>query len=127
MNKGLVIPKLSVNFSLEWLLLSAIAISIFLRIVNLGGREFWYDEVLSLLLSTGKKSAYHTPGDVPVVLAQYTSLLSLPVETSLRDFFLTLNQLIRSLLEENPIHHYFLLLSIFGCVFLAIVKLQCGV
>ncbi|WYL96719.1 MAG: glycosyltransferase family 39 protein [Gloeotrichia echinulata IR180] len=102
MNKGLVIPKLSVNFSLEWLLLSAIAISIFLRIVNLGGREFWYDEVLSLLLSTGKKSAYHTPGDVPVVLAQYTSLLSLPVETSLRDFFLTLNQLIRSLLGGEP-------------------------
>ncbi len=102
MNKGLKIRKFPVDFSLEWLLLSAIAISILLRILNLGSREFWYDEVLSLLLSTGQKGAYDTPGDAPVVLAQYTSLLSLPVEAGLRDFFLTLNQLIRSLLGGEP-------------------------
>lgn len=102
MNKNISLSKLPRILSLEWLLLSAIAISILLRIINLGSREFWYDEVLSLLLSTGQKSAYHTPGDAPVVLAEYTSLLRLPVETSLRDFFLTLNQLIRSLLGGEP-------------------------
>lgn len=102
MSKDLVIHKISWRVSLEYLLLSAIAISVLLRIINLGRREFWYDEVLSLLLSTGQKSAYQTPGNTPVILAEYTSLLSLPVETSLRDLFSTLNQLIRSLFGGEP-------------------------
>ena len=55
MNKDLVSPKFFGRFSLEWLLLSAIALAVLLRILNLGSREFWYDEVLSLLISTGKR------------------------------------------------------------------------
>ncbi|RCJ39722.1 hypothetical protein A6770_11595 [Nostoc minutum NIES-26] len=102
MHKGLVNSKLSVSFSLEWLLLSAIAVAVVLRILNLGSREFWYDEVLSLLISTGQKSAYNSPGDAPVVLAEYTSLLKLPVEAGMREFFLTLGQLFRSLLGGEP-------------------------
>ncbi|AFZ25866.1 putative membrane protein [Cylindrospermum stagnale PCC 7417] len=102
MNKSSAIPKFSWGFSLEWLLLSAIAISILLRILNLGSREFWYDEVLSLLLSTGHSTAYNTPGDTPVVLANYTSLLSLPVESGVREIILTLRQLIHGLLGGEP-------------------------
>jgi uncharacterized membrane protein len=102
MYKSLNINKLSWRFSLEYFLLSAIAISILLRILNLGSREFWYDEVLSLLLSTGQKSAYQSPGSTPLVLAEYTSLLNLPIETTFRDVFSTINQLIRSLLGGEP-------------------------
>ncbi|MBW4643599.1 MAG: glycosyltransferase family 39 protein [Goleter apudmare HA4340-LM2] len=102
MSRDLVINKISWRVSLEYVLLSAIAVSILLRIINLGSREFWYDEVLSLLLSTGQKSAYQAPGNTPVVLAEYTSLLSLPVEAGLRDLFSTFNQLIRSLLGGEP-------------------------
>lgn len=102
MDKSLGNSKLFVSFSLEWLLLSAIAVAVLLRILNLGSREFWYDEVLSLLISTGQKSAYQPPGDVPVVLAEYTSLLKLPVEAGMRELFSTLVQLFRSLLGGEP-------------------------
>ena len=40
------------------ILLAAIASAVLLRVINLGSREFWYDEVLSLLLSTGQKAQY---------------------------------------------------------------------
>lgn len=89
-------------FSIEKLALIAIAIAIILRIVNLGSREFWYDEVLSLLLSTGQKSAYQTPTDLPVLLADYTPTLKLPVESSLSDIFFTLKNLILSLVGGEP-------------------------
>ncbi|MTJ52572.1 hypothetical protein FJR38_07825 [Anabaena sp. UHCC 0253] len=88
--------------SIETLALIAIALGVILRIINLGSREFWYDEVLSLLLSTSKNSLYKTPGDLPVVLSQYTSLLNLPNEGSIRDFLLTIVDLIKSLLRGEP-------------------------
>ncbi|MBH8566534.1 glycosyltransferase family 39 protein [Nostoc sp. CENA67] len=102
MNKDLISPKFFGQFSLEWLLLSAIALGVLLRIINLGSREFWYDEVLSLLISTGKNSAYNSPKDTPVVLAEYTSLLSISVETGIRDFILTISSLLKSLLGGEP-------------------------
>ncbi|BAZ53365.1 hypothetical protein NIES4103_60390 [Nostoc sp. NIES-4103] len=102
MNKDFASPKLFGRFSLEWLLLSAIALAVLLRILNLGSREFWYDEVLSLLISTGKNSAYNSPKDTPVVLAEYTSLLSISVETGIRDFILTVSSLLKSLLGGEP-------------------------
>jgi len=89
-------------FFIENITLIVIAIAVILRIINLGSRELWYDEVLSLLLSTSKNSSYHTPGDVPVVLAEYTSLLSLPNEASIHDFLVTIINLIKSLLGGEP-------------------------
>ncbi|MBD2296189.1 glycosyltransferase family 39 protein [Anabaena sphaerica FACHB-251] len=88
--------------SIEKLALITIAVAVILRIINLGTREFWYDEVLSLLLSTSQNGVYKSPGDAPVVLAKYTSLLSLPTEASLRDFFQTIIVLIKSLLGGEP-------------------------
>jgi uncharacterized membrane protein len=72
-----------VRFSLELLLMIAIASAILLRIINLGSREFWYDEVLSLILSNGQQVNYKAPGDLPVVLRDYTTLLSLPQSPAL--------------------------------------------
>lgn len=102
MNPGLPVTNLKKLVSVETLALIAIAIAIVLRILNLGSREFWYDEVLSLLLSTGQKSAYQNPSDAPVVLAQYTSLLSLPVESGVRDIALTVKNLILGLIGGEP-------------------------
>jgi uncharacterized membrane protein len=85
---------------LELCFIIAIAIAIILRIVNLGSREFWYDEVLSLLLSTGQKKLYNHPTDVPLVLANYKPLLSLPVEKSFGDLLQILEKLIKGLVAE---------------------------
>ena len=92
--------KIFKYISWEWLLLGAIALAVILRIIHLGSREFWYDEVLSLLLSTGKKSLYSTPKDIPVAIASYQNLFSLPVENSLSDVFTTLEKLLKGLVAE---------------------------
>jgi uncharacterized membrane protein len=91
------IPK---YFSVELLLLVAIAIAVLIRIINLGSREFWYDEVLSLLLSTGQRSLYKHPGDTPIVLAQYLPALSLPPEKGLGDILITAEKLLKGLVKE---------------------------
>jgi uncharacterized membrane protein len=88
--------------SLDFLLLAAIAMATLLRIVSLQAHEFWYDEVLSLLLSTGQKSAYEHPDSVPVALSTYTSLLSLPVENSLTDVLGTLKGLLQGIAGGEP-------------------------
>lgn len=94
--------KSPMRLSLDLLLIMAIAIGILLRFLNLGSREYWYDEVLSLLLSTGHKSAYYTPQDLPIVLADYSSAFSLPAESSLRDGVQTVVNLLRSLVGGEP-------------------------
>lgn len=91
------IPKRSIW---EFLLLAIVAIAVLLRIVYLGHREFWYDEVLSLLLSTGQKTAYQGPTAVPVNLANYTSLLRVPAESSFNDTLATVANLLRGLAAE---------------------------
>nr|WP_198648758.1 glycosyltransferase family 39 protein [Cyanothece sp. BG0011] len=86
----------------------AIASAVILRIVNLASREFWYDEVLSLLLSTGQKAQYQTPKDVPVILANYTRLLSLPVENSFSDILVTFEKFLKGLVAEPHPFLFFL-------------------
>ena len=85
---------------LEIILLVAIASAIVLRIVNLDSRELWYDEVLSLLLSTGKKSLYQNPQDIPIALTNYQSLLSLPIENGINDFGQTIERFLKGLTSE---------------------------
>lgn len=92
--------KTSKGFSLELFLIIAIAITCILRIINLDSREFWYDEVLSLLLSTGQKKLYNNPSDVPVALASYQPLLSLPLESSFGDVLATFEKLLKGLVAE---------------------------
>nr|WP_290227419.1 glycosyltransferase family 39 protein [Trichocoleus desertorum] len=88
--------------SLETLLILAIAIGVLLRLLNLGSREFWYDEVLSLLLSTGQKTAYRGPKELPVVLAQYSLLLDLPPEATVKDIVKTVANLLKGLAGGEP-------------------------
>lgn len=102
--------KLQGRVSLESLLLVTIAIAVLIRILNLGSREFWYDEVLTLLLSTGQRSAYDTPEAVPVALSAYTPLLSLPPESGLLAGLQTVSRLLKSLLGGEP-HPPFLFLG----------------
>lgn len=84
----------------ELCLIIAIAIAVILRIITLDNREFWYDEVLSLLLSTGQKKLYEHPNDLPLVLANYKSLLALPIETSFGDTLQTWVKVIKGLVAE---------------------------
>jgi uncharacterized membrane protein len=102
MNKDSPSQKPPAYLTLNRLALAAIAIAVALRILNLGSREFWYDEVLSLLLSTGQKIAYQTPKDTPVALADYTSLLSLPAESGIRYVLTTVTNLLRGLAGGEP-------------------------
>jgi uncharacterized membrane protein len=85
---------------IQIILLGAIAIAIALRIINLNSREFWYDEVLSLLLVTGQKSSYQNPPNSPVVLTNYQYLLSLPVEHNLSDVLHTGEKFLKGLVGE---------------------------
>ena len=85
---------------LEIGLLIAIALGVILRLVSIDIREFWYDEVLSLLLATGQKKLYIRPPEIPVNLADYKFLLSLPLEQSLSDFITTLEKLVKGLVAE---------------------------
>ncbi len=82
------------------ILLAAIACGVILRVVNLGSREFWYDEVLSLLLVTGQKGEYQNPQDVPIILANYRSLLSIPLENSFSDILINFESFLKGLLAE---------------------------
>lgn len=88
--------------TLEMLLGSAIVIGLYFRILNLGTREFWYDEVLSLLLSTGQRLQYSLPDDAPIALARLTALLNLPPENSWGAIAKTLQGLVRGLYKGEP-------------------------
>ena len=92
--------KILKYISWEWLLLGAIALAVILRVINLGSRELWYDEVLSLLLSTGQKSLYSTPKDVPVAISNYQSLFSIPLENNISDIVNTGEKLLKGLVAE---------------------------
>ncbi|MER3431949.1 MAG: hypothetical protein C4288_00590 [Leptolyngbya sp. ERB_1_1] len=90
------------SLTLEILFGCAIVIGICFRLLNLGTREFWYDEVLSLLLSTGQRLRYSLQGDAPIALAQYTALLNLPPEDSFGAIAKTLQGLMRGLYKGEP-------------------------
>ena len=90
------------------ILFAAIACAVILRIINLGSREFWYDEVLSLLLSTGQKGQYQNPQDIPVILADYTRLLNIPVENSFSDILTTFEAFLKGLVAEPHPFLFFL-------------------
>ena len=55
-----------VDRMMAWLLWGSVVLGIGLRFLWVGKREFWYDEVLSVLFSTGQKAEYKLPKDVTV-------------------------------------------------------------
>ncbi|OLP20126.1 hypothetical protein BST81_01445 [Leptolyngbya sp. 'hensonii'] len=99
MEKGWTVKA---SISLATLLAFTIGLAVLLRVLNLGSREFWYDEVLSLALSTSQRSLYETPGDLPVALADLVPALQLPVELSFGDGIQSLRRLLLSLTGGEP-------------------------
>jgi uncharacterized membrane protein len=102
MNQHFLTFKWPKPFSIEFWACLGIAIAVLVRIVHLDTREFWYDEVLSVLLSSGQKIAFVKPPDVPVPLADYTQLLSIPAENSLDDTLKTVADLLRGIVGGEP-------------------------
>ena len=102
-------PKLVKNFNFQLLLIGAIATGVVLRLVNLNRREFWYDEILSVLLSTGQKKYYSTPGIEPIPLSKYAGVLELPSESYPGEIIGTVANLLRGL--AGDVHPPFSYLS----------------
>ena len=90
------------------ILLLSIAVAVLLRIINLDSREFWYDEVLSLLLSTGKKLNYSNTPNVPILLETYTNLLRFSAENTFSDFLITIEKFLKGLMGEPHPFLFFL-------------------
>ncbi|MGL5082131.1 MAG: glycosyltransferase family 39 protein [Microcoleaceae cyanobacterium] len=98
------------KLGLELLFCMAIGLGVILRILFLDQREFWYDEVLSVLISAGNLNAYSGPDTAkfPVLLSNYTALLNLPITDTVantlgngvQDSWQTLETLIKSLWRE---------------------------
>ncbi len=85
---------------MSWLLWGSVALGVGLRFLWVGKREFWYDEVLSLLFSTGQKVGYQLPQDLPFALTDFSGLLRLPSESGAMDALQTVKALIFSCLSE---------------------------
>ncbi|MEM9264947.1 MAG: glycosyltransferase family 39 protein [Cyanobacteria bacterium P01_F01_bin.13] len=86
----------------EWILMAGIAIAVILRILYVGARELWYDEVLSLLLSTSQRPSYMGPPDTPIALANYSGLLQLPSSGGISDFIKAIKPLLQGLVGREP-------------------------
>ncbi|MEL7357873.1 MAG: glycosyltransferase family 39 protein [Cyanobacteria bacterium J06560_6] len=56
----------------------ALGLGVCLRLVWVGAREFWYDEVLSVLLSSGQTNDYRLPDNVPFSAGDFQGLLAFP-------------------------------------------------
>jgi uncharacterized membrane protein len=76
--RDIAMPKISRHFSWKLLLIGAIAAAILLRIINLDSRELWYDEVLSVLLSTGSPDRYNIEGSEPILLSTFLNDFQIP-------------------------------------------------
>ena len=61
--------------ALEVFSLVSVAVGVGLRLLWIGKRELWYDEVLSVLMSSGQKKVYQLPQDVPFSLQDFSGLL----------------------------------------------------
>lgn len=85
----------------EWFLVVAIAIACLIRVIYVGARELWYDEVLSLLLSTTQRLSYTQPPDTPVALSDYSSLLQFP-SFSIVEFIKAIKPLLQGLVGREP-------------------------
>ncbi len=87
---------------IEWILITAIAIACLLRVIYVGVRELWYDEVLSLLLSTSQRASYTDPPTTPIALANYSALLQLPKFNGIGDLIKAIKPLLQGLVGREP-------------------------
>ncbi|MEM9088490.1 MAG: glycosyltransferase family 39 protein [Cyanobacteria bacterium P01_F01_bin.53] len=86
--------------AMEMFLLFCIALGFGLRALWASKREFWYDEVLSVLLSSGQKNAYKLPDSVPFAAKDMSSVLSLPTENGVAGAIETVKNLVKGTLGD---------------------------
>ena len=86
--------------SVETGLMISILIAVALRFFLLNQHELWYDEALSVLLSSGQKIAYSSPSTTPVALKEYSSLLTIPVESGFGDAVETIKNVFKGSLGD---------------------------
>jgi uncharacterized membrane protein len=84
----------------EILLLLSIAVGVALRALWIGQQELWYDEVLSVLLSSGQKNAYKLPDNVPFAIKDIAPLLDIPAKTGLAGTVETVKNVLKGTLGD---------------------------
>lgn len=90
----------SFSLPLEPVLMGVIGVAIALRFFLLTRHELWYDEALSILLSSGQKLSYQAPGATPIALKDYSQLLQIPVEQGLGDILDTIKNILKGILGD---------------------------
>ncbi len=95
-----VLKSLATKTAFRTSLAISIFLGVWLRLLWIGKQEFWYDEVLSVLFSSGQKNAYHLPENVPFALSDISALLQIPAEHGFGDVIKTVKALILSDLSE---------------------------
>jgi uncharacterized membrane protein len=111
--RDIAMPKISRHFSWKLLLIGAIATAILLRIINLASRELWYDEVLSVLLSTGSPDRYNLEGSDPVLLNTFLNDFQIP-EISLLE---TVKNLLKEIASDVHPPLFYLCLHLWRRIF----------
>ncbi|MGB5915138.1 MAG: glycosyltransferase family 39 protein [Phormidesmis sp.] len=81
-------------------LLAFIGLGVGLRCLWVGKRELWYDEVLSVLLSSGQKNAYRLPDNVPFALSDLKPLLAIPPESGVAGTIETVKNVVKGSLGD---------------------------
>ncbi|MGC1528007.1 MAG: glycosyltransferase family 39 protein [Phormidesmis sp.] len=81
-------------------LLAFVGLGVGLRCLWVGKRELWYDEVLSVLLSSGQKNAYRLPDNVPFALSDLKPLLAIPPESGVAGTIETVKNVVKGSLGD---------------------------
>ncbi|MBE9065373.1 glycosyltransferase family 39 protein [Leptolyngbya cf. ectocarpi LEGE 11479] len=90
----------SFSLPLEPALMGVIGVAIALRFFLLTRHELWYDEALSMLLSSGQRLSYQAPGAAPIALKEYSQLLQIPMEQGLGDTIETIKNILKGILGD---------------------------
>ncbi|MEL6937683.1 MAG: glycosyltransferase family 39 protein [Cyanobacteria bacterium J06598_1] len=81
-------------------LMAFVALGACLRFLWVGKRELWYDEVLSILLSSGQKNAYKLPDKVPFSVGDFAPLLNIPSESGISGAVNTMKNVVKGTLGD---------------------------
>lgn len=81
-------------------LLAFVGLGVGLRCLWVGKRELWYDEVLSVLLSSGQKNAYRLPDNAPFALSDFKPLLAIPPESGVAGMIETVKNVVKGTLGD---------------------------
>lgn len=95
-----MLKKGGLTAAMKVVLGGAIALGVMLRFLWVGKRELWYDEVLSVLLSTGNKNAYQLPENVPFRASDISTLLFAPFPNPAADTVETLKNIVKGTLGD---------------------------